>query len=124
HLLSALFARISSFSVRETKQSGIISLPQKVIEQHITDWETTQHSLYHQYRNDLRAIVIQAGIPSEDQAEGVLKRLVRLVQMASNPRLVDQSYTASPGKFPFLLDLVQRIMDKRQKCIVWSSFNE
>ena len=122
--LCRIFARISAFTVRETKQSGVIELPQKVISTAAATWEPVQHGLYSRYRDELRAVVVREGIPTEDKAEGVLKRLLRLVQVASNPRLVDQGYPAEPGKFPVLLDLVQRITDRHQKAIVWSAFNE
>jgi len=119
-----IFNRIASFSVRETKESGVIELPAKVVRTVQASWDPIQFDLYSQYRNDLRAVVVRDGLPSEDHAEVLLKRLVRLVQLASNPRLVDQSYSREPGKLPALLDLVQRIRDKGQKCIIWSSFSD
>jgi SNF2 family DNA or RNA helicase len=124
HELGRIFQKIASFSVRETKQSGVIELPAKVVKTVLASWDPIQFDLYSQYRNDLRAVVLKDGVPSEDRAEVVLKRLVRLVQLASNPRLVDQSYAREPGKLPVLIDLVHRIRDRAQKCIVWSSFNE
>jgi SNF2 family DNA or RNA helicase len=70
--LSTIFGKVSAFSVRETKRSGIIELPQKIINTVETTWEDSQYSLYCQYRNDLRAVVVRDGIPTEDKAEGVL----------------------------------------------------
>lgn len=122
--LCRIFDKISAFSVRETKRSGVIQLPEKLIKAVQADWEPVQYELYCQYRTDLRAIVVKDGVPSEDNAESILKRLLRLVQITSNPTLVDENYVREPGKFPVLLDLVQRITDRGQKCIVWSSFNE
>ncbi|MCY3019597.1 MAG: DEAD/DEAH box helicase [Planctomycetota bacterium] len=122
--LGQIYRKIAPFSVRETKNSGVIQLPEKIIKIVPAEWEPIQYDLYSQYRNDLRAVVIRDGIPSEDRAEVVLKRLLRLVQIASNPRLVDQSYVREPGKYPVLLDLVHRIRDRGQKCIIWSSFND
>jgi SNF2 family DNA or RNA helicase len=46
------------------------------------------------------------------------------VQIASNPMLVDQSYRATPGKFPRLLDLVTNAVSAGSKIIVWTSFTE
>ena len=48
-------------------------------------------------------------------AEEMLKRLMRLVQVASNPRLVDDSYRAVPGKFPILLNLVHQAVDAARR---------
>ena len=58
----------------------------------------------------------------EDNAEDILKRLLRLVQVASNPKLVDQSYTATPGKFPRFLSLLKEATGAGSKAIVWTSF--
>jgi SNF2 family DNA or RNA helicase len=49
---------------------------------------------------------------------------MRLVQVASNPRLVDDSYRAVPGKFPLLLNLVHQAVDAGEKMIVWTSFTD
>lgn len=122
--LDGLFDRISAFSVRETKDGGRIELPEKVVNVVDCTWEHYQQDLYLQYKESLRAIVMRNGIPSEDKAEGVLKRILRLVQIASNPKLVDQSYSCDPGKLSYLVDLVQQVTDAGEKCIVWSSFNE
>lgn len=120
--LDTLFGRISSFSVRETKQNGPIALPDKVLHTATAEWEHYQYDLYVQIRDNLHAAVIREGIPTEDRSDDVLKRLLRLVQIASNPRLVDESYSAVPGKLPLLHELVERIADHNEKCIVWTSF--
>jgi SNF2 family DNA or RNA helicase len=46
------------------------------------------------------------------------------VQVASNPILVDQNYSAEPGKLPYLTSLIDQIHDNGEKCIVWTSFNK
>jgi SNF2 family DNA or RNA helicase len=120
--LEDVAARISSFSVRETKSSNIIKLPQKIIEAVKTDWEPHQYELYQQIRMEERAIILRDGVPSEDRSDDILKRLLRLLQVGSNPALIDQSYSAEPGKFSFLFDLIRRIAAQKEKCIVWTSF--
>ncbi len=122
--LDGVFDRISDFCVRETKASGIITLPEKVIETLPAVWETRQYELYRQLRDDLHAVVVKDGIPKDEAAEAILKRLLRLVQVASNPKLVDDGYRAAPGKLEVLTDLVAHIRDAGEKCIVWTSFTE
>lgn len=122
--LDGIYDKISAFTVRETKRSGIISLPEKIIHSVESEWEPVQYDLYRQYRDTLGAVILRDGVPSADNAESILKRLLRLVQIASNPALVDQSYRNEPGKLPVVVDLVNRIRDRGEKCIVWSSFNE
>lgn len=122
--LSTINERISKFTVRETKQSGVIILPDKVFENISTSWELRQLDLYRQVRNDLKSIVIKEGILTEDNAESIMKRLLRLVQIASNPKMVDESYTNEPGKLQYLYEIVLNIIRNNEKCIVWTSFVE
>lgn len=120
--LAKVFQRISRFSVRKTKDSGVIQLPDKQHHTVITDWEARQLDLYRQVQEEQRAIVFSEGRPKLDEADAVLKRLLRLVQVASYPGLVDDSYRSEPGKFRDLLDLLVEIQSQREKAIVWTTF--
>ena len=122
--LSRLFEKISSFSVRETKRSGIVKLPRKIYEQIETDWELYQLELYKQIQEEERALVVRNGIPEEDRSDEILKRLLRLLQVASNPSLVDENYSQEPGKFKYLSDLIATIATEGEKAIIWTSFTE
>ena len=120
--LASVFSRIRAFTVRETKASAGIELPEKLVQNLYVEPEPRQRELYDQYRTDLRASVTRDGVVVDDDAEEMLKRLLRLVQIASNPSLVDQSYDHIPGKFPRLLDLVREATQAKSKMIVWTSF--
>lgn len=122
--VGGIFQRISGFSVRETKDGSRIELPEKIYEERVAEWEPLQYDLYEEYRTELRGIVIRNGVPVEDEADNILKRMLRLIQISSNPALVNEEYPNTPGKLPILLDLVIQIRDKREKCIVWSTFND
>jgi SNF2 family DNA or RNA helicase len=122
--LSSIYSRIEQFSVRETKDSGVIELPEKMIHTVVCDWERRQLDLYRQVRERMRALVIKEGLLTEDNVENVLKRMLRLVQVCSNPRLIDESYRESPGKLLRLQELVSKIQEASEKCIVWTSFTE
>lgn len=120
--LRRMFTSISAFAVRETKASAQINLPDKVVHTVQTEWEPRQLELYRQIRESLRAIVLRDGELAADNTEDILKRLLRLVQVASNPNMIDGSYQADPGKLEALLDLVTSIVRREEKCIVWTSF--
>ena len=122
--VEALFEKIRTFSIRETKKSAGLKLPDKTVRNLECDLEPRQAELYDQFRKELAAIVVQGGKPVLDDAEALLKRLMRLVQVASNPAMVDQSYRREPGKLFPLESLVQRAMDCGEKIIVWTSFTE
>jgi len=122
--LSSLFERISEFAVRETKDGAGIDLPSKIYRTVKCEWETQQQKLYKQIRDEYRAIVVRDGLSALDEAEGILKRLLRLVQIASNPKLVDSSYGRKPGKFHDLEHLLMEARQRGEKAIVWTSFTE
>lgn len=116
------FDKISAFTIRETKKSAGLKLPDKVVQNIDCQLEPRQAELYDQFREELAAIVVRGGKPILDDAESLLKRLLRLVQVASNPAMVDQSYRREPGKFRVLETLVQNAVDDEEKIIVWTSF--
>jgi len=122
--LQRIFHSISAFAVRETKESAEISLPEKVIHPVVTEWEPRQQEMYRQVRESLRAIIFQDGRLMADESDVVLKRLLRLVQVTSNPTLIDPSYQVEPGKLETLIELVSSIVKSGEKCIVWTSFVE
>ena len=122
--LQGLWPLIRSFSVRETKATAGIELPEKTILSHSVEMEPVQASIYTQYRDRL-AHVVQDGLARVmDDAAPVLKRLMRLVQCASNPALVDAAYTDTPGKFKKLRSLCEAARRANTKVIVWTSFVE
>ena len=122
--MSALFNKISKFTARITKQSHVIKLPEKEYETIVASWEPRQYDLYRQVQESMRAIIIKGGIPSEDKSEDVIKRLLRLVQIASNPKLIDDSYNVEPGKYIALSSLVSKIIYQKEKAIIWTAFTQ
>ncbi|PYE26362.1 helicase-like protein [Paraburkholderia silvatlantica] len=122
--LAGLWKKIAPFSVRETKDGGRIQLPQKIVESIRCGWEARQRKMYLNIRDETRVSVIQDGSQAVDESPAILKRLLRLVQVASNPRLIDESYNNLPGKWEILQDLVADIVASNEKAIVWTTFTE
>ena len=122
--VSEIFGKISSFTVRETKDSGIIHLPRKTYYTIKCQFEAVQHLMYNQIKNDLEILVQRNDAAVLDDEEASLKRLLRLVQVASNPRLIDDLYGCFSGKEVELDKLLHAIIDRGEKVIVWSSFIE
>ena len=120
--LADIFPSLSSFAVRETKDGGRLELPQKKISVVTCDWEDSQLELYREVRDNLKTVVVKEGIPREDNSEDLLKRLLRLVQIASNPAMIDERYVAEPGKFPVFESLAESIIRDEGKLICWSAF--
>lgn len=114
--------KLSQISVRQTKEGSQLSLPSKEYLQVDCEWESTQRELYRQVKENLRATVSRDGVLVSDDMEAILKRLLRLVQICSNPSLVDESYKAEPGKFDELYTLLSDITNKGEKAIVFTTF--
>lgn len=120
--VSQIFPRISAFSIRETKSTCGIILPKKSYQTLYADFESRQKLLYTKVITELRVEIQRNGKTIIDDESEVLKRLLRLVQISSNPRLLDDGYCNASGKENQLDALLLKIMSKGEKCIVWSSF--
>lgn len=122
--LTTALRRIRHFTVRETKETAGLTLPNKEIRSLPIELEELQAELYENLKNDLRAVVVREGKPVMEDVDEMLKRLLRLVQVASNPALVDESYAREPAKVPALLGLLDMALQQGSKTIVWTSFTE
>lgn len=120
--LNSVFPRISDFAIRETKEGSGLELPGKVFKTILADWEPRQRSLYEKIQKELEVEILKAGKLVIDKSEVLLKRLLRLLQVASNPRIIDDSYQQNPGKLRKTEGLVNRIVSDGEKVIVWTSF--
>lgn len=123
-MVSGIHAKIKDFSVRETKNSGIIELPDKVYIKETVNFAAEQKALYDRVREELKIEIVKDGQLVEDDSSAIVKRLLRLVQVTSNPRLVDDSFSGESAKEAVLDRLIHEILANGEKCIVWSSFIE
>ena len=120
--ISNIYSKIASFSVRETKNSGIISLPEK---QYISIWSEfnpRQKEMYDSIREEMIITIKNGDETIFDDVSSALKRLLRLVQVTSNPKLIDKKGEVLSGKEIQLDMLLDRIINNGEKCIVWSNF--
>lgn len=121
--VDSISKRISSFTVRETKDSGLtVELPTKTIRDVYVSPEELQLVMYEQVRRDMCIVVQQGDESIFDDSSSSLKRMGRLLEIASSPKIIDDSYDRVSGKEKKLDLLIKEIMDRGEKCIVWSSF--
>lgn len=120
--VSKIFDKIRDFSVRETKSSGIITLPEKIYHDVTIGFEKLQFEMYEKIRTEMEIEIKKDGKRIYDESEENIKRLLRLVQVTSNPRLLDDSYTQESAKEILLDRLIKRIVQNDEKVIVWSIF--
>ena len=124
HQLEDVLNRIKHFAVRDSKQTAGIELPEKTILTHLVEMAPQQAAIYTTYRDEMSYEFQNENGLVIDDAEDILKRLLRLVQCASNPFLLDKTYDELPGKFLKLLKLFNEIDLKSNKVIVWTGFIE
>ena len=120
--LSSIKDKLKDFSIRETKKSASLELPSKTILSHFVKLKNHQRSIYESYRDKLSYEIKEADKLKIDNAEDILKRLLRLVQCASNPFLIDESYDGTPTKYTKLKDLLVSIDASLNKVIIWTGF--
>ncbi len=115
--------RVAAVSLRREKE-GTLELPPKTLRRVQVALQGEQHRLYHELRNEL-AIWVQtlSGEEVLARADHILSRLVRLAQLASNPRLLDAGYRETPAKLAALDELLQQYLGvPSEKAILWTSF--
>lgn len=120
--LADIIDKLKHFSVRETKDSAGLNLPNKTILTHFVALESRQAAIYSSYRDDMYYDMQGSKGFVTDNAEDILKRLLRLVQCASNPALVDDTYDEVPAKYLKLVELFDHINIRSNKVIVWTGF--
>ena len=119
--LTTIYQRLAAFTVRETKETAGIRLPQKTIRAHYVELPAWQMAKYTAYRDELAYQYKLDGVMEIDSVDSILKRLLRLVQCASNPALIDDRYERKPGKYSLLLEMCRELTID-SKLIVWTGF--
>lgn len=122
--VSGIFEKIRPFSIRETKRTAGIVLPTKQYMSLFAGFEKRQREIYDAVLKELRVELSKNGRIFIDDDQVALKRLLRLSQVASNPRLLDDRYDEESGKEKLLKELLERIVERGEKCIVWSCYIE
>jgi SNF2 family DNA or RNA helicase len=122
--LQELKAVVTNHSIRRCKDE-VLELPEKKFINCYVELSGKQLDLYNELREELRIEVVSLdGDIVIDEAENILKKLLRLTQIASNPVLIDKGYIDTPAKFVLLDNLLKEIISKGEKAIVWTNFVE
>ena len=119
--LHSLYEAIQPFTIRETKDSAGLKLPQKHIVNQWVNMEGKQAELYQQCKHQLYIEISRDGRIVLDDVEHILKQMLRLVQIASNPLLVDQAYDQIPCKEEALVKILENVKAD-EKAIIWTNF--
>lgn len=113
---------IAPLSIRRLK-GNVLELPEKTYEQVLIDMTPKQAEIYDKLKKELLIEILNT--PEQkiiDEAKSILKKLLRLVQVASNPGLVVKDYKETPAKFVALDKIVKDIVKNGEKLIIWTAF--
>jgi SNF2 family DNA or RNA helicase len=106
-------------------KNDVLALPEKeyqTLYTHLSGkqlemYKTLSEELVIEITNSKREIVL-------DESNALLKKLLRLTQIASNPYLIDKNYNETPSKFSILDDLVNTLILSGEKVLIWTNFVE
>lgn len=120
--VSGIYKKISKFSIRETKASCGIELPEKEYLTIYSSFEDKQKEMYEKIIHELQVEIVKDDEVDIDDDSVALKRLLRLLQVASNPMLINEMYEGPSSKEKELTQLLDQIINRGEKCIVWSNY--
>jgi SNF2 family DNA or RNA helicase len=122
HRVEELRAHLAEIGIRREKE-GTVLLPKKSVSRVPIRLAPRQREMYEKLREELQIwVTTLSGQEVIAQANNILTRLIRLAQIASNPRLIDAGYTETPAKFSVLDELLEAYLPSARKVIVWTSF--
>ena len=115
---------LQDFTIRETKESAGINLPNKEYVTLMADFAPEQLEIYDEAKKMMSLELEQDGEIKFEDLEWILHRMSRLVQITSHPALVQDQYDEVPGKMLLLKEKVSDILDNdtESKIIIWTSF--
>lgn len=120
--ISNIYGMINDFSIRETKKTANLSLPEKKYYDIWTMFSPGQKAMYDELREKLYVEIIQNNNKQIDDASPILKRILRLEQITSNPKILDETVSFNSGKEPELNALVKEIIARDEKVIIWTNY--
>ena len=121
-VLENIFGKIEEFAIRETKQTAYLDLPGKEYHDIWTLFTQDQWLLYKKIKDEMEVEFERDGNKIVDDSRQTLKRLLRLLQVTSNPRLINDRFQFKSGKEYELDRLIKQIAARDEKMIIWTSF--
>jgi len=120
--LEILSRKLRDCSARETKKTAGIELPGRrfIVEQ--IPMDSKQKALYEKMQVELSAEVLRDGKIIVEDVEVILKRLQRLVQISSNPKLVDENYHLYAPKVKKTEEIIDKAFSEDSKLLIWTNW--
>ena len=122
NFVSSIYEKINKFTIRETKKTAKLSLPDKVYHDIWTMFTAKQKEMYDELKNKLIIEIKNEKNKKIDDASPILKRILRLEQITSNPKILNEDADFISGKEIELISLVKEIINRGEKVIIWTNY--
>ncbi len=122
--VNTLRALVHPFILRRTKEQVTPELPPRTERLIYCEMSAPQRKLYlrtrDKYRAELLGLIDEGGM--QQARFKVLEGLLRLRQLANDPRLIDKSFKGASSKFESILESLEVLRDEGHKALVFSQF--
>ena len=118
-------SRVQEVLLRRSKEE-VVNLPEKLFSVRDVRLKGDQKKRYDSVCKELQVqLSTVSGETYTREIESILERFLRAVQIASNPRLVDETWEGQPAKFIELDDIVQEVVfEQRRKLVIWTNYRK
>lgn len=116
-------ARVHELLLRRRKEE-VVRLPEKTFLVRDVELKGEQLKRYEEVRKDLLLRMSSVnGKTFIREINNILEEYLRAVQVASNPRLIDEAWKGEPAKFEELDGLIEELVAERdEKVVVWTNY--
>jgi SNF2 family DNA or RNA helicase len=115
--------RVDEVMLRRRKEE-VVQLPEKTFLVRDIELKGEQLSRYEEVCKELLVRVTAAsGETFTREINSLLEEYLRAVQIASNPRLVDENWKGEPAKFLELDEIVNEVVEEKdEKIVIWTNY--
>lgn len=115
--------RVQEILLRRKKED-VIDLPEKIFSERYIELSGEQKKRYEEVRKELLLRVSAVdGNTYTKEISSILEEYLRAVQIASNPRLIDENFEGTPAKFAELDEIVNEVVrEGEKKLVIWTSY--
>jgi len=121
---SALKHMINPFILMRKKETVAKELPDKQLTLLYCEMEDKQRKIYEYWKEkikeDIKAAIEERGF-NESKIK-ILQGLIKLRQICNHPKLIDESFIGSSGKFNLLIEQISEVISEGHKVLIYSSF--
>ena len=119
--LKELKDNINKFTLRETKASSELNLPEKNYKRIEVDMDREQRRIYEAVKEKEFMEITKNKKIKIEEFNFIAVKLLRLIQISSDPSIFDESYEGIPPKFKALEQIMLEIPNS-EKIIIWTNF--